>query len=162
MGFKVVDVNITWNRKTMSDYVNQFISQVDQSEEEIHTIGYSFGAVISFIASSKIKIKSQILCSLSPYFAEDLPGLKTSWKTWMGKKRLEDFESLKASEIAKKVSCKTVIMAGNKEGVEIEKRLMATSTDLKIKPHILDGCKHDAEQKEYKEFLEKFIRGFYK
>jgi len=43
-------------------------------------IGFSFGAMVAFIASQKIRPKKLILCSLSPYFNEDLKKLRKGWK----------------------------------------------------------------------------------
>ena len=52
-------IKITWKHKVMSDYVNEALSQIDMSKE-IYLIGFSYGAFISFIISTKINIKMQM------------------------------------------------------------------------------------------------------
>ena len=56
--------------------------------------------------TEKIKPKMLFLCSLSPYFKEDLKFLKKSWRNGIGKKRIEDLENFSFEELAKDIKCK--------------------------------------------------------
>lgn len=64
-----VMVDIDWKRKIMSDYVQEFLIKYQQKKAEENIFwGFSFGAMICFITSSRVKVDIQILCSLSPFF----------------------------------------------------------------------------------------------
>ena len=92
-GMRTVIVNIDWRYKVMSDYVKQFketYAKCDINGAEVYFLGFSYGAMIAFISSTELKPKIQILCSLSPYFKEDLPHIPTWWKKYVGKKRMAD------------------------------------------------------------------------
>ncbi len=160
-GIKPIIVGIDWKRKVMSDYVAQFLKEAEKCDaKEIYILGFSFGAVISFISSQKINPKTQILCSLSPYFKEDLPHIRARWKNFMGKKRIADFEcNFSAKKIAKSTKCKTYLLAGTEEGIEVERRFKATGKEIKncesIKVH---GSKHDISNPEYLNEISKIIK----
>lgn len=117
MGYQPKLVPITWKRRTMSDYVQEFQTYFDEHRlEENHVLGFSFGAMIAFISAPKTRPEQLYLCSLSPYFSEDLPGLVQKEKRYMGKRRLQDFKHHRSHEIAKNIDCTTVIFCGEQEG----------------------------------------------
>jgi esterase/lipase len=159
--FKVMPVKITWERKVMTDYVEQFLCSFKKNPgEKIYLFGFSFGAVISLLSSLKIKPEMLILCSLSPFFKEDIPLTKKSWKKIIGKKRIADFKKYSFNEIAKKIKCKTFLIAGDKEGLEIDRRIKIAEKLIKNGKLIISkGSKHNISQKEYintiKEVVEK-------
>lgn len=104
----------------MSDYVKQFRKQLYHAkDEEVYLFGFSFGAMVAFIASAEINPKLQLLCSLSPYFKEDLPHLKKSWKNYFGKKRMADMKTFSFNEFSRKTQCRTILVAGTKEGAAL-------------------------------------------
>lgn len=159
-GFTVLPVEITWKYKAMSDYVNQFLLQYNQHKDtdDVYLFGFSFGAVISFIASSQINPKMQFLCSLSPYFKEDLPLIKESWKEYLGKNRIRDFEKISFDEISQKVDCKTYIFAGNCEGPEVAWRAKSAQEQIRNSElFMIDGAKHDISQEVYEDKLREVI-----
>ena len=56
-GFKVVYADITWNYRVMSDYVKEFTTKYKfNPKDDNYFLGFSFGAVISFLASVKLNI----------------------------------------------------------------------------------------------------------
>ena len=158
-GFKTVPVKITWNHKVMSDYVREFLSQFDQHEstDEIYLFGFSFGAVISLISSEKVNPKMQFLCSLSPYFKEDLPDIKCWWKVFMGINRIKDFEKLSFDELTKNIKCKTYLFAGTKEPEAERKAKLANQKIRNSELFIINGAKHDISQKVYADRLVEVI-----
>jgi len=160
IGYKTIFVKITWKHKTMSDYVKEFLKQYNQhsKNDEVYLLGFSFGAMIAFIASHIEKPKAQFLCSLSPFFSEDIPIIKEWWKKSIGKKRVLDFKSISFNKISKKISCETYIFAGTKEGPEIEKRARSADKQIKnSKLFMIDRAKHDISQNEYIEKLKEEI-----
>src|SRR6266567_2790679 len=120
-----VIIHIDWKRKTLLDYIKQAKQQIEaksQKGDEIYLLGFSFGAIAALCLSSEIKLKQLVLCSISPYFKEDMPQIKQQWKNWCGKRRCEAFDNISFSKLAKKIDCKTTILHGDKEGIEVERR----------------------------------------
>lgn len=150
---KPIFVEIDWKRNTHAQYVEQFRKQYGKyinKNNEVYVLGFSFGAMIACISTPELKPKTQILCSLSPFFKEDMPMIKKWWKDYHGKKRCEVFEKLSFDEISKKTKAKTFIIAGDKEGIEVERR--AKDAKRKIKNSeliILEGVKHDISDERY-------------
>lgn len=158
--FKIIPIKITWKYKTMSDYVREFLKQYKQhsNSDDVYILGFSYGAIISIIVSTQVHLKAQFVCSLSPFFKEDLPTIKERRKRYIGLKRLSDFESLSFNQLAKNITCKTYIFAGTKEWPEVEKRAKNASKLIKNNElFMIDGAKHDIWQKVYLELLQKVI-----
>lgn len=152
-GLEPVILNIPWKRQVMSDYVNYFINVYDKhKDEEIHLFGWSFGAMISFIAASKIKTNTIFLCSISPYLKEDMKLILKSWKRSVGKKRMADFAGLSRIKINKTIRTKRVIMlVGTKEGKTMIKvsKAIYRSLDADKKIVIIEGAGHNIAREKY-------------
>src|SRR3989338_986632 len=149
--FKVIPIKISWKYKIMSDYVDEFFCQLSHNKsDDVYLFGFSFGAMIAFISAVKIKPKMLFLCSPSPYFKEDLKSLKKSWRNSVGKKRLEDLKNFSFQKLAKDITCKTFLIAGEKEPKELHKRVNDAHKKIKNPElFIVDGAKHEISQKEY-------------
>ena len=156
---KAVPVKISWKHNTMSDYVDEFMEQCKSRKgHEVYLLGFSFGSMIALMASGKVRPKVIILCSLSPWFKEDLPYLKKSWKRYFGKKKMEDFKRHSFDEFAKQVRCRTILIAGDKESPELDKRVKDAAKKIKnSKFIIIPNAKHDISQKDYLEVLRELI-----
>lgn len=151
-GFEVVPITISWDHKIMTDYVKEFLGQIKLplKQERIFILGFSFGAMISFIASPKVKPEAQLLCSLSPYFSEDLPKIKKWWKVMIGKRRVADFERYNSRVIAQETACKTFLLAGTEEGPHIYRRATEVNGWLKNSElFLIQKAKHNLGQEEY-------------
>ncbi len=134
----------------MSDYVRQFLEQYQDENAEVCLFGFSFGAMIAYIASTEIHPEQEILCSLSPFFREDLPFLKKSWKRAMGKARMEDFTKYVCSDYAKKTTARVVLMAGRKEDQVLQQRVEDAYRKISGSSRIwIDGARHSLKQEEY-------------
>jgi len=157
--FKVIPIKISWQYKVMSNYVDEFFSQLShQQNDEVYLFGFSFGAMIAFISAVKIKPKILFLCSLSPYFNEDLKSLKKSWKNRIGKKRMEDLKKFSFNKLVKNINCKTILVAGKNEGKELDTRVNDAHNKIKKSELIIiDDVKHEISQKEYIDKLHKII-----
>lgn len=142
-GIRPVPAHISWNYRTMSDYIAEFLKQYEatRGKRVVYLWGFSWGAMIALITALKIKPAMLILCSLSPWFREDLLYVPLRWRKRVGKRRLQEFKQLSFRQVAKQVRCPTILVAGSTE----KKELLA------------QGAKHNIAQKEYLETLEKII-----
>lgn len=160
--FKPVIVEINWKRNTHTQYVEQFKKQYTEhvgKDDKVYILGFSFGAMISCISVPELKPDGQILCSPSPFFQEDMPKIKKWWKDYHGKRRCEVFNKLSFANIAKQIKCKTYIIAGNKEGIEVGHR--AKDAKKKIKNSelfFLEGVRHDIADRKYLNKIAEIIK----
>lgn len=149
---KPVGIKIHWKRRTMSEYVEEAGQQIQSySVRDKYVIGFSFGAYISFMLSTRQKFKLQILCSLSPYFSEEIPGMKKRWKLFMGKRRMKDFSRNRYSVLARKVKSKTILFCGDKEGSEVARVASGVYKSISQMKSliILPGVKHNIRAPQY-------------
>lgn len=121
-GIRPLIVPIQWKYRTMSDYVAQFEDFYNKNKtEENSLLGFSFGAFIAFVAGTKSKNKSLVICSLSPYFKEDLKGTikvhgKNVIERHIGSRRIKDFEKYSFNDLTKEIKSESVyIFVGEKE-----------------------------------------------
>ena len=160
-GINPIIVDIDWKYKVMTDYVEQFKEFYAKHVEkgaEVYILGFSYGAMVACISSPELKPKIQILCSLSPFFKEDMNRIKEWWKKYTGKKRINDLAKISFNDLAKKISSKTYILAGDKEGIEVEIRARETNNKIKNSRLIfIPGAKHMIGQKEYLTEVKKMI-----
>ncbi|HSX40184.1 MAG TPA: hypothetical protein VLF68_01085 [Candidatus Saccharimonadales bacterium] len=71
-GYSPVLVTIPWKHSTLSQNADYFLKQYKKIKtRKKYILGFSFGAMIAFVASTKVSSSGVILCSLSPYFKED-------------------------------------------------------------------------------------------
>jgi|SRR3989338_1054890 len=159
-----ISVEILWKNRVMTNYVEQFIDKYNmrnnkkRGNDEVYLFGFSFGAMVSFLSSIEINPKLQILCSLSPYFREDLISVKDRWKRLVGKRRIKDFGNYSFDDLTKRINCKNILVYGSEEDDICLKRAMDAEKKLKnSKLIIVKGAKHDISQKEYLERLEEII-----
>lgn len=121
-GFDVVCVPIEWNRRTMSDYIVEFEDFYNKNKaDENYVLGFSYGAVITFITAHKLKPSKIFLCSLSPDFKEDLTNTKQWILDYIGKRRTLDAMSRSGKVIAKNLTIPSVVFYGEKEGEQYPK-----------------------------------------
>ncbi len=156
----VIPVQIDWKYKTMKEYVEQCIDFYYKTgaDWDVHLFGFSYWAMIAIIVSSFLNIEAQFLCSLSPYFAEDLPYIPRYWKKYIWNKRVHYFKSLSFKQLAKNNNTKTYIFYWEKEHPTVEKRadnawiLLKNSKIIKIPDAV-----HDIWSTEYIKGLSDFF-----
>ncbi|EKE21150.1 MAG: hypothetical protein ACD_7C00334G0004 [uncultured bacterium] len=158
--FNKVYVEINWTRTTIKDWSRQFLEEFYKKDNsKTFLFGFSYGALISFLLSSEIEIDTQILCSLSPYFKEDLPRIRKSWKASMGHRRVTEFNKFVMSDIANKIKAKTFLLYGENESEFVITRAKDTFAKLNCKKYLeeVKNSKHDISGPEYFKEIQKTI-----
>jgi len=98
-GFIVKEVSIQWMYRVMSDYVEQFQDfYLKNKGEKNYILGFSFGAMIAFLSAPTLKPNKLFLCSLSPYFKEDLKNIDDASRKFFGVRQLKDLENHSATK----------------------------------------------------------------
>jgi predicted alpha/beta hydrolase family esterase len=115
-GYKVMFVPINWSRTTIEQWVAE-LDDIYRLYDPADTVlaGFSFGAMTAFVSAANRNPSELWLFSLSPYFAEDMDGMKQSWLTRIGHRRVTTFKKLNFQALAKTVDCKTILFVGAAE-----------------------------------------------
>ncbi|MFI5265598.1 MAG: hypothetical protein ACHQT7_02540, partial [Candidatus Levyibacteriota bacterium] len=72
-GYHPILVKIPWKGSTISSSTEYFLKRFNKIDaKKKYILGFSYGAMIAFLAATKVKTTGLILCSMSPYFKEDL------------------------------------------------------------------------------------------
>ncbi len=157
-GFEVVMVPVIWDRKTISENAKEFQEFYNKHKgKENYILGFSFGAVITFISAEKLQPKKIFLCSLSPYFKEDLKNEKQWILDYVGRKRVADFLLMRGKAIAKELKIPATIFYGEEEGrryPKLKKRCEETASLVyKAKLVVVKNAPHDTSFPEYAEAI---------
>lgn len=153
-------LDISWKRKTMSEYVDYFLSVYKQyAGNEIHLFGWSFGAMIALITASRVPVETLVLCSISPYWQEDMNKLLKSWIAGVGKRRVVEFATLSRKDISMKVNAKKVVMlVGVKEGSIMINVTQSIAKDVNAQNIvIIQGVGHNIAKERYAEVIKQQI-----
>lgn len=155
-----VYVEIDWHQEkpaTFGNYVEQFLAQYKKEKNtEVYVLGFSYGALIALLAASKVKPKMLILCSLSPYFKEDLQHFPEDLLKWWKENFVNSDYSFE--KLASRIKTKTHLVVGDADHPGTIARAKAGKKTIpESKLSIAKGAKHNIGQKEYLETLEKVI-----
>ncbi len=94
-GYKVIPIEVIWKNRTASRWLTQIREVVDLNGHENATVlGFSFGAYLTILLSQEYKFKKIIVCSLSPYFSDDIKNLPMLAHKILGKRRIENFKQI--------------------------------------------------------------------
>lgn len=160
-GLTVRLVPIMWDRTVMSDWVVQFHDFYREHRGKKNVVlGFSFGAMIALITAKTLKPNELILCSLSPYFSEDLPTIPDWWKRYIGKRRTEDFGRHATKDAVKDVSGKAKVFIGSVEQnkfPQLAKRCASAARALDTSVIVVEGAKHDIGDARYQRMLDQEI-----
>lgn len=109
-GYFPILVSVPWKKSTISDNTEFFLKVFKKIKaKEKYMLGFSFGAIIAFIASTKVGTSGLILCSLSPYFKEDVSTKKKTVSPLISA-RYQNFSKLHCESLAKKIKAKKIFM----------------------------------------------------
>jgi len=153
-GFYTVPVTIPWKQTTITENKKFFLKKFRKmNRKRKYIFGFSFGAMIAFLASTEVKVSGLILCSLSPYFKEDVAKIKKNKKSLMQTLRFEDFSQLECSELVKKIKANQILMSyGSKEAKSLINRVnevFAKSPAVQKFLFPVDQTEHNIADKKY-------------
>lgn len=139
-GYTPVPVKIPWKKRTITQNTDYFIKKFKKklnfykhTIKKKYILGFSFGAMIAFVASTKVSVSGLILCSLSPYFKEDLGKTKKMSLTSLERQRYLDFSKLHCKKLAKKIKAKKVhVLYGTKEPLSLKKRAALAYSQIPV------------------------------
>jgi esterase/lipase len=166
LGIKPIFIHINWKAKNrlMRDYLKQFIDiykKINIEDNTVYLFGFSTGAWIAFMASLEIEPKKVFLCSLSPYFKEDMKLWTKAWINGIGYNRFNDFKNHKFNSLVKRFKSKAIIFVGKNEdpkGVMIRRSNIAHESIKNSKLVIIPNAEHNIRQKEYLKAVKKYIK----
>lgn len=112
-GYNPMVIDMPWKKSTLSQNADYFLQKYKKTEaKKKYIFGFSFGAIIALLASTKVRSNGLILCSLSPYFKEDLLRLGIQKNST----RYQDFLKMRCKVLAKQIKAKRILMLyGTKE-----------------------------------------------
>jgi len=159
-GIEPIHVEIAWKRKSperFSDYAEEFLKVYKKPKgAKVYVLGFSYGATIAFLTAPKTKPDALILCSLSPYFEEDLKDLKANWVRWFRKNFTESDYSFQ--KLAPKVKSRTYLIVGDKEDKACLVRAKGARKGIVDSSlSVAEGAEHKIGQKEYLAAVERAI-----
>ncbi|RJQ36944.1 hypothetical protein C4559_04405 [Candidatus Microgenomates bacterium] len=127
-GYSPVLINISWKQTTISENTRYFLKEYKKiNSRKKYILGFSYGAMIAFLASTKVAVSGLILCSLSPYFKEDFAKTKNKLISSITVNRYEDFLSLESTTLVKQIKAKKILLLyGVKEAKPLIKRVNET------------------------------------
>lgn len=132
LGYKVVFVEIIWKYKRVKDYLKQLTDLYQKEKGDKNIIfGFSFGALISYLGVPLLKPDALYLCSIAPYFKEDLDFIPNEDKITIGKKRLEDIKNLSFDAIVDQIVCPVTIFFGENEQMFVKRRVQLAKEKIK-------------------------------
>jgi pimeloyl-ACP methyl ester carboxylesterase len=155
-------VPITWNNRTVTENAQEFTSFFEGKKgNNNYVLGFSYGAVIALMTAEKIKPKKLILCSLSPDFKEDSKTMPAWLKKYIGLNRYADTATRSAKKIAKSLSIETLILYGEKEGIDypqLKRRCEETAKQaVNSKLIVVKDAPHDISFPSYIDAIKKVI-----
>ena len=158
-GFRVIPIAVPWKGSTIAGNTSFFLEKFSKKLEklgvaskDVYCLGFSYGALIAFLVATKIPVKGLFLCSLSPFFKEDLPKHYTVLSK-LQEKRFDEFAKLRHSLLVKKIRAKSVCMLyGEKESTALINRSKKTFRAISVKTKYLFSIKktdHAISDKKY-------------
>lgn len=155
--------NIHWKHRVMSDYVAEFLEFYHANpsgNRKVILFGFSFGAFTGMLVSTKIRIHSKILCSVSPYWKEDLSVIPNWWKKFCWIHRIADFKQFSCKDVIQKSTWETYILVGEKEHNTCIKRNMDIAKSIGTQCKIIPNTPHDIANPNYLWEIESIIKSF--
>ncbi len=147
--YRVFGINIDWKRTGIIDWQNEALRIMANKYEAGGVIlGFSFGAMVSLYLAREFSFHKVYLCSLSPYFAEDLDLIPASSRKFFGTRRIQQFSR---NSFRTPQECSASFMVGSEEwpvAIDlIKKRYKQWPGRKKIL--VIPGADHDISDARY-------------
>lgn len=133
-GYSVVPVQLKWKYRTVTDWLEQFREVVQKHGENAEVLGFSIGAYVALLAARELHFKKLHLCSLSPYFKDDLPALPELAYTILGKRRMKEYEKY---DFPKDINTETIFYVGDADIPLVVERVKKAYTSLAGKKKLI-------------------------
>ena len=131
-GFTVIFVDIHWKNRQIADYVDQFRSSFSKNRGELNVFfGFSLGGTAALLASPEFRPDALYLCSMAPYFKEDISVISEEDRVVMGKRRWDDIKDCSFDSAAKNISCPVTIFFGGNEKEFVKRRVQLAEEKIK-------------------------------
>lgn len=113
---KIIEVNPVWNHRTVTHWYQDVLKSLSGvNPENITAVGFSLGAYILILLSEHMNFNKTLLCSLSPFFKEQLSKMPEGAQDFFGKRRVKDFHK---HHLPKKTqSSQTIFLFGTEDWV---------------------------------------------
>lgn len=159
IGYEVVEYVPYWDRKTIDHWIADFLSFTKKrSMDHCSVVGFSFGAYIAVLASKHLNFEKIILCSLSPYFKNDIKNLPSAVFPMLGKRRMEAFAQIDFPE--QLLADEVYLLIGENDFPYAVERTDAIFKTLKNKKflNIIPNTKHTIDTPEYLSAITKILK----
>ena len=161
-GYSPIPVTIPW-KQNITQNTDYFLKEFKKiTGKKKYILGFSFGAMIALLASTKVSVNGLILCSLSPYFKEDLPKISKSDYARIKKLYYNDFTKLSFQKMAKKTKAKQILMLyGAREATSLKNRVSETYNEINLKNKYLlpiSRTEHNIGDYKYLNKISKIIK----
>lgn len=156
-GHKTTFCPITWRGTNIHDWVEEVRPTYRQHDPaQTILVGFSFGAMTALLLTAECPPAGLILCSLSPYFAEDLPFIPARWVRRLNPRRRAAFEKLHFSDYGTQIACPTRLVTASLETEWLQQRTRAVRDSIPG-AHILiaQGVGHEPAAWPYVQTLDK-------
>lgn len=151
--YNVKILNITWRFRTISHWVSQVDAQIHNKGSII--LWFSFGAMVALKLSEKYKFSKVILCSLSPYFSEDVKKFSLIRKIKLWLFRWYDFYKNYSEKIIKNpLQNELTFIYGWDESINLQSRnqIMIKSLWI-IDVHCIEWVRHEIHNSMYQKTI---------
>lgn len=157
LGYNIVFHQPKWEKNTIKKWLSDFKEFLKKFEETNPIIlGFSFGAYIAIISAKDFKFSKIILCSLSPYFKDDIKNLPAIAYKILGRKRIDDF---KKYNLPKNLDIPVIFLVGDRDINIVIKRTLSAYKKYKGNKKIvtINGAGHDLNNKNYIDEIKKTL-----
>lgn len=140
-----------WSYATASMWLRDLEKSLNAFETaHVTVVSFSLGAYITLLASEAHPFKKIILCSLSPFFKEQMPKMPKGARVFFGKRRVLDFST---HSIPKTIKSPAIFLFGSEDwdmGIEEARKL---SKKYGGTFDIIEGAHHELTP----EYIEKIV-----
>lgn len=149
---QVVTFTPNWNRRNIQAFVAECLQKIPNDNQPLTLFGFSMGAMLALILSSKIATENLVLCSPSGYFKEYEPLLLAEDRKW-AEEYLADFRNWSAKDSISKANVKKgCILAGEKELDEwpdFKQWINDLRTQTQWPLSVIPAMRHEIEAENY-------------
>jgi len=156
--YNVEFIPISWKYHVMSEYIQEANNKIRTSPNDV-ILGFSFGAMIALNLAERHSFRQVVLCSLSPYFSEDIPKLPLKYKLYLGVRRWTDFIKHHSEvNVRNPLLNQYTFIYGSAETSRLQQRNKKMIEKLRVDTYdIVEWVGHDVGDPRYQEVILKFL-----